>query len=60
MGMTRAECAARVFEAIRNESLYIITHPELKEYVRDRADNILHERNPDLAKVPMKPVKASK
>ncbi len=54
-GMTRTECAALVFDAIRSESLYVITHKELKGYVRDRMNNILDEHNPDLDKVPMKP-----
>lgn len=54
-GMTPAECAEKVFQAIRSESLYVLTHPQLKTYVRERVENILGEQNPDLARVPMRP-----
>lgn len=56
-GLTRGQCAALVFEAIRTESLYVLTHPQLKVYVQDRMENILNERNPDLDRVPMRPQK---
>ena len=56
-GLTRGQCAALVFEAIRTESLYVLTHPQLKVYVQDRMENILNDRNPDLDRVPMRPPK---
>ncbi len=59
-GMTRAECAAVVFDAIRQEQLYILTHPQLKPYVEDRLSNILAGKNPDLERVPMRPPRKSK
>jgi NAD(P)-dependent dehydrogenase (short-subunit alcohol dehydrogenase family) len=45
-GMRPAQVADIVFDAIRHERLYILTHPEAKEFVRTRMDDILHERNP--------------
>jgi NAD(P)-dependent dehydrogenase (short-subunit alcohol dehydrogenase family) len=38
-----ADC---VFRAIREEKLYIFTHPPSKEMIRSRMVNILQERNP--------------
>jgi NAD(P)-dependent dehydrogenase (short-subunit alcohol dehydrogenase family) len=35
-----------VFNAIREEKFYILPHPEWKEQVRARFDDILNERNP--------------
>jgi hypothetical protein len=35
-----------VFNAIRNEHLYVLTHPESKDWVRTRMEDILNERNP--------------
>jgi hypothetical protein len=40
--------ADRVFEAVRDEKLYIWTHPEFKDAVRWRMENIINERNPTL------------
>ncbi|MCH8283698.1 MAG: SDR family NAD(P)-dependent oxidoreductase [Chloroflexi bacterium] len=45
-GMAPAEVAGRVFEAIRNEKLYILTHPRLLKAVKVRMDDILQDRNP--------------
>ena len=47
-GMSPEQVAACVFTAIRNEQLYIFTHPETKEWVRERMEDILAERNPPL------------
>jgi NAD(P)-dependent dehydrogenase (short-subunit alcohol dehydrogenase family) len=38
-----ADC---VFNAISNEQFYILTHPESKEWVRARMEDIVNERNP--------------
>lgn len=54
-GMTPAECADLVFQAIREESLYLVTHPNLLDIIRNRMDDIVNQRNPDLDQVPMRP-----
>ena len=36
----------RVFDAIRNEQLYVLTHPEFIPVVQQRFDSILEQRNP--------------
>lgn len=40
--------ADRVFEAVRDEKLYILTHPEFNDFVRLRMENVVNERNPTL------------
>jgi hypothetical protein len=40
------QVADRVFAAIRDEQLYIITHPETKKLIQRRMENMLSERNP--------------
>jgi NAD(P)-dependent dehydrogenase (short-subunit alcohol dehydrogenase family) len=45
-GMPPAQVADAVFEAIRKDQFYILTHPEGKEYVRTRMEDILQDRNP--------------
>jgi len=40
------QVAEMVFNAIRNEQLYILTHPESKKLIQTRMENILNERNP--------------
>lgn len=45
-GTEPAEIADRVLNAIRDERFYILPHPEVKEQVRTRMENILEERNP--------------
>jgi len=40
------EAASIVFEGIREERFYIFTHPESKELVRKRMEDILNDRNP--------------
>ena len=45
-GMPPHQVADIVFQAIRDEKFYILTHPELKEAVRIRMEDILQERNP--------------
>jgi NAD(P)-dependent dehydrogenase (short-subunit alcohol dehydrogenase family) len=43
-----AHVADAVFQAIREERFYILTHPEGKEWIRTRMEDILQERNPTL------------
>jgi NAD(P)-dependent dehydrogenase (short-subunit alcohol dehydrogenase family) len=45
-GMPPHQVAGIVFQAIRDEKFYILTHPELKESIRVRMEDILQERNP--------------
>jgi NAD(P)-dependent dehydrogenase (short-subunit alcohol dehydrogenase family) len=47
-GMSPDAVADRVFAAIRDEQLYILTHPESKMMVQRRMENILSERNPNV------------
>ena len=45
-GMPPAEIANQVFEAIRDDRLYIITHPEMDGIIKERFDKILARENP--------------
>jgi NAD(P)-dependent dehydrogenase (short-subunit alcohol dehydrogenase family) len=45
-GMPAGQVADAVFEAIRKDQFYILTHPEGKEYVRMRMEDILQDRSP--------------
>jgi hypothetical protein len=44
--MPPAQVADAVFAALRKDQFYILTHPEDKESVRTRMEDILRERNP--------------
>jgi NAD(P)-dependent dehydrogenase (short-subunit alcohol dehydrogenase family) len=50
-GMPPRQVAEIVFQAIRDETFYILTHPETKEEVRDRMEDILQGRNPTYVSV---------
>ncbi|MGI8550719.1 MAG: hypothetical protein ACR2PL_08020, partial [Dehalococcoidia bacterium] len=52
-GMAPATVADVVFEAIREEKFYILTHPNIKQRVRSRLEDILEERNPSPAPAAM-------
>ncbi len=45
-GMSPQEVAEKVFDAIRNDRFYILTHPETLPLVQARMENILQGRNP--------------
>jgi len=45
-GMSPDKVADRVFEAICEEKLYVLTHPELNDHIRQRVEGILAGRNP--------------
>jgi len=45
-GMSPQHLAERVFDAIRKEQLYILTHPEFIPVVQQRSESILEQRNP--------------
>jgi NAD(P)-dependent dehydrogenase (short-subunit alcohol dehydrogenase family) len=51
-GMAPEEVADKVFQAVREKRLYILTHPDWKAAVRQRMEDILNERNPALPQVP--------
>ena len=50
-GLSPEQVADHVFSAVRDERFYIITHPETKDRVRARMEDILEERNPSLQAV---------
>jgi short-subunit dehydrogenase len=45
-GIPTAEVADRVLDAVRTNTFYILTHPELNEVVRTRFDDIVEGRPP--------------
>lgn len=45
-GTDTSVIADRVVDAIREERLYILPHPEAKDLVRARTEDIINERNP--------------
>ena len=38
--------AQKVYEAVRDERFYILTHPKIKPSIQWRMEDILQERNP--------------
>ena len=47
-GMKPAEFTDLLFEAIRKDQFYVLTHPRIKDGVRERMEDIIAERNPGL------------
>ena len=47
-GISPQQVADCVFDAIKEEKFYILTHPEAKDAVRIRMEDILQERNPTI------------
>ena len=45
-GLAPSRVAELVFEAIRDERFYILTHPDFMPIVRDRMEGVLEQRNP--------------
>jgi NAD(P)-dependent dehydrogenase (short-subunit alcohol dehydrogenase family) len=45
-GLQPSAVADQVFEAIHDEQLYVITHPEMDFIIKERFDNILARTNP--------------
>ena len=45
-GISIEQVAEDVFAALRENRLYILTHPDVKDRVLARAENIINERNP--------------
>jgi NAD(P)-dependent dehydrogenase (short-subunit alcohol dehydrogenase family) len=48
-GMAPAEVAGLVADAVRDNTFYVFTHPEMMPAVQTRADAILEGRNPQLS-----------
>jgi NAD(P)-dependent dehydrogenase (short-subunit alcohol dehydrogenase family) len=46
VGMPPGQVADAVFKAVREDRFYILTHPEVKEAIRTRMEDIVQERNP--------------
>ncbi len=44
--LSAADVAEKVYEAVRDERFYILTHPKIKPSIRWRMEDILQERNP--------------
>jgi len=49
-GMTVEELTTHVFQAIEQDQLYILSHPDVTPYIQERMNNILLQKNPGLAK----------
>ena len=45
-GMSPAQVAEHVFNAIKADKFYVFTHPEGKVWIQARMDDILHEHHP--------------
>ncbi len=44
--LTAADVAQQVYEAVRDERFYILTHPKIKASIQWRMEDVLAERNP--------------
>jgi len=44
--LSAADVAEKVYEAVRDERFYILTHPKIKPSIQWRMEDILQERNP--------------
>ena len=44
--LAAADVAQKVYEAVRDERFYILTHPKIKPAIQWRMEDILQERNP--------------
>jgi NAD(P)-dependent dehydrogenase (short-subunit alcohol dehydrogenase family) len=47
-GVLPEQVADQVFEGIRHQQLYILTHPQAIPAIHERMENILNQRNPSL------------
>jgi NAD(P)-dependent dehydrogenase (short-subunit alcohol dehydrogenase family) len=45
-GISPEEAADAILAGVRQDRLYILTHHDLGDAVRERAENIIHQRNP--------------
>ncbi len=44
--MPPEKLAGLVFDSIRNDQLYLLSHPEFNDGIKQRSDNIIKHRNP--------------
>jgi len=44
--LSAADVAQKVYEAVRDERFYILTHPKIKASIQWRMEDILQDRNP--------------
>ena len=44
--LSAADVAQKVYEAVREERFYILTHPKIKPSIQWRMEDILQDRNP--------------
>jgi NAD(P)-dependent dehydrogenase (short-subunit alcohol dehydrogenase family) len=51
-GITPEQCAELVFNAIQQNTFYILTHPELSAAIQRRMEDILQGRNPTVPQIP--------
>jgi NAD(P)-dependent dehydrogenase (short-subunit alcohol dehydrogenase family) len=51
-GLDPAQVAEEVFEAVRDRRFYVLTHRDWKPMISNRVDNIVNERDPQLAMLP--------
>ena len=51
-GLDPGAVADQVFDAVRDDRFYVLTHPEWKPMISNRVDNIVNERDPVLAMLP--------
>lgn len=47
-GLPPSHVAAMVFEAVREDRFYIVTHPDMRPLIRQRAEDVIAERNPQM------------
>jgi len=45
-GMSIEDFAEHTFQAIQKEQLYVLSHPEYRNEIQERMDNILQQKNP--------------
>jgi NAD(P)-dependent dehydrogenase (short-subunit alcohol dehydrogenase family) len=59
-GISPLQVADQVFEAIKKERFYILTHPEFNSVIQLRVDSLLHAENPqDWREIMMRLIKVS-
>jgi len=46
-GMSPADCAGIIFQAIRNEQFWIFTHEDFKPNFQQRVDKLMSNSNPE-------------
>jgi len=50
-GMAPEEFAGLVFDTIRNDKLYLLSHPDYNIRIQQRVENILQGRNPEITQI---------